>query len=117
MDTGGGRSVSEEVSERLKRIEERLGLLERLVAKGSTGTSKASTSAINMDHLLSLPSSLQRTMVAIQELKEATANEVAEETERSRSVETIYLNQLARMGYLSRQRRGHRVYFKILKYY
>lgn len=109
--------MSEDVMERLKRIEERLGVLERLVAKGPTGTPKASTSTLNMDQLLALPSSLQRTMVAIQELKEGTANEVAEVTERSRSVETIYLNQLARMGYLSRQRRGHRVYFKILKYY
>ncbi len=109
--------MSEDVAERLKRIEERLGILERLMSKGPTGTAKTSTSTISMDQLLSLPSSLQRTMVAIQELNEATANQVAEVTERSRSVETIYLNQLARMGYLSRQRRGHRVYFKILKYY
>ncbi|MBW2637758.1 MAG: transcriptional regulator [Deltaproteobacteria bacterium] len=109
--------MSGDVAERLKLIEERLGVLERLVARGSTGTSKALTSTISIDNLLSLPSSLQKTMMAIQELKEGTANEVAEVTERSRSVETIYLNQLARMGYLTRQRRGHRVYFKLLKYY
>ena len=109
--------MSGDVAERLELIEERIGVLERLVARRSTGTSKASTSTISIDNLLSLPSSLQRTMMAIQELKEGTANEVAEVTERSRSVETIYLNQLARMGYLTRQRRGHRVYFKLLKYY
>jgi hypothetical protein len=109
--------LNEDVSERLKQIEERLGTLERLVAKGPHGTSKVSTTTISMDQLLSLPSSLQRTMVAIQELKEADASGVAEVTERSRSVETIYLNQLARIGYLSRERRGHKVFFKILKYY
>jgi hypothetical protein len=109
--------LSEDVAERLKRIEERLDVIERLVAKEPPRTSKASTTTISMDQLLSLPSSLQRTMVAIQELKEGTASGVAEVTERSRSVETIYLNQLARIGYLSRERRGHKVFFKILKYY
>jgi predicted transcriptional regulator len=56
-------------------------------------------------------------MIALQELKEATAAEVAGKTSRNRSVETIYLNGLVRMGLVSRERRGHRVYFKPIRYY
>ena len=69
--------------------------------------------SIDLDVVSSLLPSLQRTMIAIQELKEATANEVAEVTERSRSVETIYLNQLTIMGYLTKLRKGHRMYFTL----
>jgi predicted transcriptional regulator len=60
---------------------------------------------------------MQKSMIALQELKEATAAEVAGKTSRNRSVETIYLNGLARMGLVSRERRGHRVYFRPIRYY
>ena len=106
-----------DVLERLRKIEERLAFLESVISKTSPEYDKESTSSVNVDDLLSLPSSLQKTLVTIEELKEATASDVAEITERSRSVETIYLNQLDRMGLLTRQRKGHRVYFKVLKYY
>lgn len=67
--------------------------------------------------LVNLPGSMQKTMIALQELREGTAAEVAEKTGRNRSVETIYLNGLVRMGLVSRERRGHRVYFRPIRYY
>jgi len=70
-----------------------------------------------MGDLLALPSSLQKTLLALQELKEATSSEVAKKTGRDRTVETIYLNQLMRIGHINKERRGRKVYFKVIKYY
>jgi len=39
--------------------------------------------------------------------------EVSKVTGRSRSVESIHLNQLERMGYLERYRKGKKIYFRI----
>lgn len=54
-------------------------------------------------------------MVAIAQLKEAPAEAIAEQTRRTRGMESIYLNQLARMGYLEKIKRGRRIFFRILK--
>ncbi len=64
-----------------------------------------------------LPSSLIRTLRAMQELGEADATAVSQKTERNRSVETIYLNQLVRLGALTRSRAGKRVLFRLAKVY
>ncbi len=111
-----GYAIDEEVSERIKRIEERLEALERIVQILQSSISTSQTS-VNMKDLLALPVSLQKTMLTIQELGEATSSEVSDRTGRDRSVETIYLNQLERLGFLSKERRGHRYYFKVLRYY
>ena len=63
--------------------------------------------------LFSLPESLRRTLSAITRLRVATSKDVARLTGRSRSVENIHLNQLERMGYLEKFRKGRKVYFKI----
>ncbi len=113
--------MDEEVLERIKKIEERLDNLERIMknveAFPTRESQKLSLKSINMKDLLALPTSLQKTMLTIQELEEATATRVAEETGRDRTVETIYLNQLMRLGFLTRERRGRKVYFKVLRYY
>lgn len=66
-------------------------------------------------YLLKLPDSLRLTMSAMDKLKEASALEVSMITDRSRSVESFHLNQLERMGYLARSRKGKKVYFRIAK--
>ncbi|KYH40839.1 MAG: hypothetical protein AYL32_009140, partial [Candidatus Bathyarchaeota archaeon B26-2] len=53
------------------------------------------------------------TMLVMERLGEATTVEVARETGRSRSVESIHLNQLERMGYLEKYRKGRKIYFKV----
>jgi predicted transcriptional regulator len=106
-----------EVSERIKKIEERLDALEGMIKALGFSSSRDQPRSIGMNDLLSLPSSLQKTILTAQSLKEATSNEVAEKTGRDRTVETIYLNQLVRLGYLNKERRGRKIYFMVLQYY
>ena len=54
-------------------------------------------------------------MIAMATLKEAAPEEVAKETNRTRGLENIYLNQLERIGYLEKVRKGKRVYFRSLR--
>jgi len=63
--------------------------------------------------LLSLPSSLRKTVMALYKLKEATAEGISRETKRLRAVESASANQLVRMGYLKKKREGRKVYFYI----
>ncbi len=106
------------VEERLEILEKRVEELEKsriFISENENSINRASPSA--MKDLLSLPDSMQKTMLALQEIGEGTAGDVALKTERNRSVETIYLNGLVRMGQVFRERRGHRVYFKPMRYY
>jgi len=109
--------MDKEVSERIKKIEERLDSIEAIVKAMGNPSLKKDQQAINMSDLLALPSSLQKTVLAVQELGEATASRVAEQTKRDRTVENIYLNQLTRLRHLGKERKGRKIYFKILKYY
>lgn len=109
--------MKEEVSERIRKIEERLDALEKMIKAVGISLAENPPQSINLRDLLALPSSLQKSMLAVQEFREATASKVAEKTGRDRTVETIYLNQLMRLGYLSKERRGRRIYFKALRYY
>ena len=102
-----------DIVEKLKELERRVEVLER--ALGRPGERPGLH--MSVQELLNLPDSLRRTMLAVNELKEATAEEVAAKSERTRSVETIYLNQLVRMGYLTRTKKKRKVYFKPLRYY
>lgn len=61
--------------------------------------------------LLSLPDHLRKSALSIVKLGKAMAEDVAKETGRARAIESAYLNQLVRMGYLKRVREGKRVYF------
>ncbi len=64
--------------------------------------------------LLSLPDNIRKTAYALSKLGgEASAEEVAKVTERTRAIESSYLNQLDRMGYIGRKRSGHRVIYSI----
>jgi len=62
--------------------------------------------------ILRLPGHLQRTIIMVLELGEATAGMVSERTGRARTVESIYLNKLVELGYLKKEKRERRVYFK-----
>ncbi len=65
--------------------------------------------------LLSLPDHLRKTALVICKLVPATAEEVAEQTNRARAVESGYLNQLVLMGYLKKERKGRKAYFSVEK--
>ena len=63
--------------------------------------------------LLELPDNIRKTVLAVSQLGEATADEVAEKTERVRNVESHYLNTLVHMDHLQKKRKGRKVYFTV----
>jgi hypothetical protein len=67
----------------------------------------------DMVTLFSLPSALRKTVIALYKLGEATAEDLARETNRLRAVESSAANQLVRMGFLTKRREGRKVYFFI----
>jgi len=124
--------LGDELSEKLKRIETKIdtikGMLRHLMESeksfdpfaSKTSGPYESNRALNAVggetvnvYLLKLPDSLRQTMFAMDRLREASSFEVARVTGRSRSVESFHLNQLERMGYLVKSRRGKIIYFKI----
>jgi len=64
--------------------------------------------------LLSLPDHLRKTASVVCEKGKTTADEIAETTKRARAVESGYLNQLVRMGYLKKERKGRQVLFSVI---
>lgn len=63
--------------------------------------------------LLELPDNLRKTVMAVSELGETTAETVAEKTGRIRNIESHYLNVLVGMDHLDKKRKGRKVYFAI----
>ena len=124
-------AADKELTERLRAIEVKIDFLREALEQylkletdhpappESLSPSKVGIEARNEGnaqlrvYLLRLPDSLRRTMLVMERLGEATTVDVARETGRSRSVESIHLNQLERMGYLEKYRKGRKIYFKI----
>ncbi|RLG79090.1 MAG: transcriptional regulator [Thermoprotei archaeon] len=76
--------------------------------------SALSTGILDAVTLLSVPDHLRKTLVAVAKLGgEATSEEVSKTTGRARAVESAYLNQLATLGYVVKERKGRKVYFII----
>lgn len=67
--------------------------------------------ALDVLSLLELPDHLRKTAMALAKMGEGTAEDVARATGRERAVESAYLNQLARMGYVKKRRVGRKVVF------
>ena len=112
-------SLSEELSEKLKRIENKIDSVKGIVQYLASSTDEISrrlnvTVGENIDvQLLKLPDSLRQSMFVMDKLREASAYQVAELTGRTRSAESFHLNQLERMGHLLKFRGGKKIYFKI----
>jgi len=81
------------IMETLKRIEEKL---DQILVPSRT---------------LMLPDHLKPTMIAVQQLGEATAKQVAEKTGKTRATISDYLNQLVRTGHLKKRKVGKVAYF------
>ncbi len=62
--------------------------------------------------LSSLPEHLRKTAIAITTLGQATAEQVATKTRRTRAAESDYLNQLTDRGILKKERIGREVEFR-----
>jgi len=105
------------MKERLERIERKVDALVRGIGEKRPPKKveeiKGLNKSLDIMTLLSLPDHLRKSALAIIKFGDAMAEDVARETERSRAIESAYLNQLVRMGYLKRKRRGKRVYFSV----
>lgn len=54
------------------------------------------------------------TLITLKKLDNcATATQVSRVTGRQRAVESTHLNQLSRMGLVTKERRGHRIFYKL----
>ncbi len=70
--------------------------------------------ALDVMTLLSLPDHLRKTATVTSKLGRATADDISDDTSRARAVESGYLNQLVRMGYLKKERDGRKVLFSVV---
>ena len=64
--------------------------------------------------LLSLPDNLRKTYLIVTSEGECSASRVSALTGRSRAIESSYLNQLVRMGWLAKRRSSKTLEFKPL---
>ena len=104
----------QKIKESLERLNEKMDVMIDITRHNPSET-ETIPDALDVMTLLSLPDHLRKTAVTLCKLGEATAEEVAEQTERARAVESSYLNQLVLMGYLKKERRGRKAYFYVEK--
>jgi uncharacterized membrane protein len=107
----------EKVIKTLQNIDVKLGKIESELS----GTKKYSKRVVSpetkapldVDALLSLPDHLRQTAMVVSAKGNVDAEDVAKETGRTRAAESDYLNQLVKMGYISRKRVGRTVFFHV----
>jgi len=75
--------------------------------------SKAKEMPLDIVTLLSLPDQLRKTALAILKLGRATPTMVARDTGREKTIESKYLKQLVKMGFLKLEKQGPNVYFYV----
>jgi hypothetical protein len=70
---------------------------------------------ISESELFSLPDNLRKTYLIVASKGECNATEVSNLTGRSRAIESSYLNQLTRMGWLTKRRNSKTLNFRVHK--
>jgi len=100
------------ISEKLDRISHTENLILECLSESKPGKSNEPM-LIDVDALLKLPDHLRRSAQALMELKSATAEELSAQTGRTRAAESDYMNQLIKMGYVKKERRGRTVFFSV----
>jgi ArsR family transcriptional regulator, lead/cadmium/zinc/bismuth-responsive transcriptional repressor len=103
--------VLEKIKENLERLNEKMEVIIELQKHGRKGTQPLNDAPLDVMTLLSMPDHLRKTAMTICRCGRATAEDVAEQTDRARAVESAYLNQLVIMGYLKKERKGRKAYF------
>lgn len=108
-----------------EEIQERLGLLEKRVARIAAeiaalskaaqrrGELEKEAEALGIVDFLGLPDHLRLSLMKLVLLREGTVEEVAQETGRVRNLESTYLNQLVRLGFATKKRRGRKTVFRV----
>ena len=70
---------------------------------------------ISESMLLSLPDNLRRTYLIVASEGECSATRVSDLSGRSRAIESSYLNQLVRMGWLMKRRSSKTLQFRTIR--
>jgi ribosomal 50S subunit-associated protein YjgA (DUF615 family) len=98
----------------IKKMLEEIMVLQKEILERFKEESISEEIPLDASLLLRLPDHLRKTMIALAKLVKAKADDVAKITGRARAIESAYLNQLARMGYVKRERIKREVYFSII---
>jgi response regulator of citrate/malate metabolism len=101
----------EKIKSKLAEIDRKLDQLLKLQ------TEPPYTRAFVPKTLASLPEHLRKTALAIATMGQATAEQVAAKTGRTRAAESDYLNQLTSRGFLKKERIGREVHFLVFALY
>lgn len=99
------------LEETLKRIEKKLEKIETEIMQMRLHLLAGNTT--ETPSLIELPDHLRKTAMGLLKIKEGTARDVSMNTRRARAVESGYLNQLERQGFVTSFRRGRNKIFSI----
>jgi hypothetical protein len=106
--------VLEKIKDNLERLNEKMEVMIELQKRENKDTLPPLTDTpLDVMTLLSMPDHLRKTAMTLCRLGRATADEISQQTQRARAVESAYLNQLVIMGYLKKERKGRKAYFYV----
>lgn len=101
------RSILEQIFKEIMNVRQRLDDIENYYSKWNPQPIQVSESS-----LVTLPDHLRKTYVVVATKGECDAIQVSNNTGRCRAIESNYLNQLLRMGWLSKRRISKTVNFR-----
>ena len=107
-------AILEKIEQSLEKLNEKMEVIIEIQKNSSDAQRSAAAlpdASLDVMTLLSMPDHLRKTAMAICRCGRATAEEIAEQTNRARAVESAYLNQLVLMSYLKKERKGRKAYF------
>jgi predicted transcriptional regulator len=107
--------ILEKIKENLERLNEKIEVMIEIQRNGNgkKETPLVTDASLDVMTLLNMPDHLRKTAMTICRNGRATAEEIADQTNRARAVESAYLNQLVIMGYLKKERKGRKAYFYV----
>jgi hypothetical protein len=103
--------ILEKIKENLERLNEKMEVMIELQKHDHKDPQLIQDAPLDVMTLLAMPDHLRKTAMTLCRCGRATAEEVAQQTNRARAVESAYLNQLVIMGYLKKERKGRKAYF------
>jgi hypothetical protein len=105
--------ILEKIKENLERLNDKMEVMIELQKHDHKEPQLIQDASLDVMTLLAMPDHLRKTAMTLCRCGRATAEEVAQQTNRARAVESAYLNQLVIMGYLKKERKGRKAYFYV----
>jgi hypothetical protein len=105
--------ILEKIRENLERLNEKMEVMIELQKHDHKDPQLIQDAPLDVMTLLAMPDHLRKTAMTLCRCGRATAEDVAQHTNRARAVESAYLNQLVIMGHLKKERKGRKAYFYV----